>query len=45
LQLDDIASNDEDNEDVQVKKLGIIDIGGLMNINFNIHDTNKTSNR
>jgi hypothetical protein len=45
LQLDDGASNDEDNEDVQIKELGIIDIGGLMNINVNICDINKTSNK
>jgi hypothetical protein len=45
LQFDDEASNDEDNEGIQVEELGIIDIGGLMNINVNILDTNKISNK
>ncbi len=39
LQLDDGALNDEDNEDVQVEKLKIIDIGGLMTMNVNVPDT------
>jgi len=42
LQLDDGASNDEDNEDVQVEKLKIIDIGGLMTMNVNVLNKNDT---
>jgi hypothetical protein len=40
LQLGDGALNDEGNEDVQVKELGIIDIDGLMTTNVNIFNTN-----
>jgi hypothetical protein len=42
LQLDDRALNDEDNEDVQVKEVGIIDIDGFMTMNVNVLDTNDT---
>jgi len=33
LWLDDKTSNDEDNEKVQIKKMCVIDIGGLMTMN------------
>ncbi len=41
LQLDDQVSNEKDNEDVQVKQLGIIDIDGFMTMNVNVLDTNE----
>ncbi len=42
LQLDDGALDDEDNENVQVEKLKIIDIGGLMTLNVNVPNKNDT---
>jgi len=36
--------DDKDNQNIQVKKLGIINIGGFMTMNVDIHNTNEDSN-
>jgi hypothetical protein len=35
--------DDKDNQNIQVKKLGIINIRGFMTMNVDIHNTNEDS--
>ncbi len=44
LQLDVGGLDDKDNQNIQVKELGIINIGGFMTMNVDILDTNEDSN-
>lgn len=41
LKLDVECLDDKDNQNIQIKELGIINIGGFMTTNVDILDTNE----
>jgi len=43
LKLDVECLDDKDNQNIQIKELGIINIGGFMTMNVDILDTNEHS--